>query len=217
MDGTESGNIWQNSRKLHSVLHVSPYSYHLSCISHETNSFQKCVDQGRDISHFIDLFFLGGLKVLAFKKIIFEANTFILLAGTSFIWKYLRKTWDGMHIITEDGRGNGLGGGEEKGNACQEQTLDFLPFLFPEIRVAEKWLAGAGAGGRGRRADSSLRGSPSYKFELLPQSGSIFMPEERWHSPHNLQLSYYILVDCTSKSLPTLPYVKISFLKLPFP
>lgn len=42
-----------------------------------------------------------------------------------------------------------VGGGLKEGNCCQEQMLNFLPVLFPQIRVAERSLADRRMG-RGR-------------------------------------------------------------------
>ena len=83
---------------------------------------------------------------------------------------------------------------------CQEQTLNFLPFLFPQIRVSEKGLAGR-KNGRERKDDSSPgveEGGGSLLYKILqrpPQSGHLFLPEEAWQSLHYLQFSYYVSVD----------------------
>lgn len=63
------------------------YSCHLSCISHEINSFQKCFVQERGTLHFIDLFILCELHVMMFKKIAYEGDIFILIASDFFYLK----------------------------------------------------------------------------------------------------------------------------------
>lgn len=135
------------------------YSYHLSCISHEINNFQKCCVQGRHILHFIDLFILRALKVIALKKITCEGDSHILLAG-GFLFESIHwrsEMW--IHNIID--RSNGKCGGwpKKKASVAKSKCWISCRFYFPKSELLRKvWLME----GWGGEDDSSPGGSSSY-------------------------------------------------------
>ena len=87
----------------------------------------------RDILHLIDLFILCERHIMMFKKIACEGDIFILIASI-FCVKYLWRIGDAgtcyNRWIEWEMRAGVVW---EAKTCCQEQTLNFLPFLCPKI------------------------------------------------------------------------------------
>lgn len=161
------------------------YSYHLSCISHEINTFQKCFVQGRDILHFTDSRILCGLNVMALKNITCEGDIFVVIASSSFIWKHLLRIWNVNTQYNRQIKWEVWGVPWKERKSCQKWGLNFLLVLFPQIRVTQKGLADGRNWGKGEERWLSSGGGLLYKIlELLPQPGPVFTPKETRHSPH---------------------------------
>lgn len=181
------------------VLFWMPHysSHHLSCICHEINNVQKCFVRERDILHFMDWFIPRGLNVGACKKITCEGGTFLLIATSSFSYGACE-----MWIQIRTDRSNRKCGGwpEERGSAAKSKRWISCRFYFPKSEFLRKIWLEERTGGKGEErwlfSRSWGAGSLLYKiFELLPQSGHLFLPEETWQSLHCLQFSYYVSVD----------------------
>lgn len=179
------------------VLFWMPHhsSHHLSCISHEINNFQKCFVQERDILHFTDLFILRGLEVMTFKKIACEGDTFLLIASSSFSYGGY-EMW--IHIIIDGSNGKCRGAAWKERQCCQEQTLNFLPVLFPQIKSFSEGLAHRRDWGKGEERWLFSRGGLSFiKFLNCCHNLAIFFCQRK-HDSHYLQFSYYVSVDYPS-------------------
>lgn len=214
MDGTESGNIWQNSRKLRSILNTSPLLTPSVMHFSWNKQFQKCFGQGRCILLF---FFHPSICPIWTKDDGLEGNhyegdTLTLRVSSTFIWRCLGRTWATDRIGNGTVRGAGGGGLEEKGIAAKNKCWISCRFYFPK---SERLQEGAG-GGEGNDA-SSLRGEagggPPYTFWTVSTVWQYFMPELRWHSLHYLQFSDYVSVDQTSL-FPPFHMWKLAFLSL---
>lgn len=189
MDGTESGNIWQNSRKLCTVLNASPLL--IPSVMHFSWNKQFSEVFGPGKTHFTFYWFFRSMGTVL-KKITWEGDIFTLIA-TSFLFE--RIYWgSGVWIHNTIDRSNGKCGGwpKKKGSVAKSKCWISCHFYSPKPEWLRKvWLIEEREG-----EVALLQGGLLHTIlVLLPQSGPIFMPEKTWHLPHYLQFSYYVSVD----------------------
>lgn len=156
MDGTESGNIWQNSRKLCTVLNVSPLL--IPSVMHFSwnKQISEVVCPGK--THFTFYWFICSTGIVL-EKITCEGDIFIRIA-TSFLFEHIY-WWSGVWIHNTIDRSNGKCGGcpKKKGSAAKSKCWISCHFYSPQPELLRKvWLIE----GRGGGDSSSPRGSPSY-------------------------------------------------------
>lgn len=138
----------------------------------------------------------------------YEGDTLTLRVSSTFIWRCLWRTWATDRIGNGTVRGAGEGGAWRERNCCQEQMLNFLPFLFPKIRAAVRrsW----GRGGEWWVLSWGEGGGSSIHFLNCFHSLAILYARVKV-ALSSLSTVLWLCLSWPDQSLPSIPYVQVSF------